>query len=150
MFNQEEQEILKKALIKQRFYYNYYSSLAVILIIFVWWLYFAIPRTAFLINALILSIGIWYFPFRHYCLYKLIKKDLNFGEIVEVNTFLYAKKASKFNRLQPYYFLYTDNGTFEVDKAIFDVFKVQVYLRIRYSNYSRTILSWEFKEPTQV
>lgn len=147
--DEQAYDTLQKALKKQQFYYKHYSSLAVVLIICSWVLYFAVPRFGFLMNAVVLSIGICYYPFRHYRCYTNIKKDLENGILLDIETFLYAKKQSNINRLQAYYYLYTEDETFEVDEALFHTYKTQVHLRIQYAKESKTIVKCEQINPSE-
>ena len=141
--DEQAYDTLQKALIKQQYFYKHYSSLAVVLIIFAWLLYAAVPRFGFLMNAVVLSIGIFYYPFRHYRCYTNIKKDLENGVLLDIDTFLYAKKQSNINRLQAYYYFYTEDETFEVDEALFHSYKTQLHLRIQYAKESKTIIKCE-------
>ena len=115
--------------------------MAVIVIGLSWFLYFALRRSGTLIIAIILSIGLWYYPWRYFQKAKLLRLDIAGKEKITVTTLVYAKKISKINRLQPYYYLYTEEEDFEVDKSLYQSITPPQELTITYTPYSKSILN---------
>lgn len=138
--------LLKKALKKAHYHWIYYRNLALLLLILSWGLYAAIPRFSFAIQAVVLSLGIAYYPLRHYLQFKRIEADIRSGGWEEIETFIYAKKQSNINRLQASYYLYTHEQTFEVEAALFLALKEPTKVRIRYASRSKVILHLERME----
>lgn len=134
---------LKKALKKAHYHWIYYRNLALLLLVLSWGLYAAIPRFSFAVQAVVLSLGIAYYPLRHYLQFKRIEADVSSGDWEEIETFIYAKKQSNVNRLQARYYLYTNEQTFEVEAGLFSAFKESTKVRIRYASRSKVILDLE-------
>ena len=143
MLEKADTVILQNALLRAYGRWVYYRNMALLLLLFSWGLYLAVPRTAFLIQALILTAGIAYYPIRHYLKFKNIKADLAEGSLCQIETFLYAKKKSNINRLQPYYYLYTNDQTFEVEASVYAVLNEQSALKIRYAPRSKVLVAFQ-------
>lgn len=141
MIDNLEQEYLNKLLIQCEQQQRYYLTVAVIVIGLSWFLYFALRRSGTLIIAIILSIGLWYYPWRYFQKAKLLRLDIAGKEKITVTTLVYAKKISKINRLQPYYYLYTEEEDFEVDKSLYQSITPPQELTITYTPYSKSILN---------
>ena len=92
------------------------------------------------ITAGIISILIWYFPLRCYKRLKAISLELYNKQKIEIRTIIYGKSISKINRLEPYYYIYTEEETFEVNKAIFNKLQKETKVHIIYTAVSKTIL----------
>ena len=145
--NDEEIAILKKFLRFNKSRLNYYLSLAVILIMLSWILFLATYITGFLISALIITFGIGYYPLRYYKIVNNLKEDLLSKDKIELVTLIYAKKISRINRLQPYYYIFTDEEDFEVSEAVFNALNEQSRVRIIYAARSKTIFKFEMLPP---
>ena len=143
MLNEQQQSILTQKKQEYQVRLRYYTILAVLLIILVWVLYFEVQRTGTMLIASILSLAIWYYPYRYNKKIKRIDKDLQSGETILLNTSIYAKSSSKINRLETYYYLHTDEEDFEVSKMIYDNFKENTKIRVLYTPVSQTILALE-------
>lgn len=143
MLTTDQQAILNKKKHEYQVRLRYYTVLAVLLIIFVWVLYFELKRTGTMLIAIVLSLAIWYYPYRYNKKIKKIDKDLKNGETILLNTSIYAKSTSKINRLETYYYLHTDEEDFEVSKMIYDNFKENTKIRVLYTPVSQTILALE-------
>jgi hypothetical protein len=141
--NDEEIAILKKFLRFNKSRLNYYLALAVILIMLSWILFLATYITGFLISALIITFGIGYYPMRYYKIVSNLKEDLLSKDKIELVTLIYAKKISRINRLQPYYYIFTDEEDFEVSEAVFNALNEQSRVRIIYAARSKTIFKFE-------
>ena len=145
--NDEEIEILKKFLRFNKSRLNYYLALAVILIILSWILFLATFVPGFLISALIITFGIGYYPLRYYKIVRNLEEDLLSRNKIELVTLIYAKKISRINRLQPYYYIFTDEEDFEVFEAVYNALKEQSRVRIIYAARSKTIFKFEMLPP---
>lgn len=141
MIDNIEQEYLYKLLVQCEHQQKYYLTMAVIVITLSWFLYFALKRPGALIIAIILSVGLWYYPWRYFQRAKLLRLDLTEKGKITTPTVVYAKKISKINRLQPYYYLYTDEEDFEVDKSLYQSISPPQELTITYTPHSKTILN---------
>lgn len=140
MLNQDEQQILEKGIMIQQQQFQYYLVLAVLLLILSWSLYFAMSHSGILITTIIFSIGIWYFPWRYYQQKKALELDLKEGRKIEIYTVVYSTYSRNINRLEPYYYLSTDDENFEVTKLIYDNLKTNDRVKIIYTPQSKTIL----------
>lgn len=143
MLTPDQQTVLHKKKHEYLIRFRYYAVLAVLLIILVWGLYFSLNRTGTLLIASILSVGIWYYPYRFYKKIKRINKDLQIGEPVLLQTSIDGKSESKINRLETYYYLHTPEEDFEVSKMIYDNLKENDQIRVLYTPVSQTILALE-------
>lgn len=135
-----EQEYLNQLLLHCEQQQRYYLTMAVIVIILSWVLYFSLRRSGTLIIAVILTVGLWYYPWRYYQRAKLLRLDLQNKEKLTLTTVVYAKDISKINRLQPYYYLYTDEEDFEVSELLYKSINVPQEVTITYAPHSKTIL----------
>lgn len=140
MITETERAFLQKELLQNQQQLQYYLSLAVILLLLSWGIFFALQRNGSLIIAVILSIGIWYYPWRYYKKVNALKSDLSSGEKLFLTTTVYGKGIRKINRLQPYYYLYTDDEDFEVSKAIYNALDYDQRIKLAYTPTSKTIL----------
>ena len=141
MIDNTEQEYLNKLLVHCEQQQRYYLTMAIILIILSWFLYFALRRSGTLLIAVILSIGLWYYPWRYFQRAKLLRLDLQEQQKTTLHTVIYAKDISKINRLQPYYYCYTDEEDFEISKSLYNSLKPPQNVTITYAPNSKTILT---------
>ncbi|MFK7796694.1 MAG: hypothetical protein AB8E82_04515 [Aureispira sp.] len=140
MINATEQAYLSKLLAESEQQFRYYLTMAAVIIILSWGLYFALRRPGAMIIALILSVGLWYYPWRYFQKAQLLRLDLEEQEKITLTTTIYDKKISKINRLQPYYYCYTDEEDFEVNQALYNSIQVPQQATITYAPNSGTIL----------
>lgn len=140
MLNEIEQQFLQKTLTQQQQQLQYYIVLAIILLLLSWGLFFAIKRNGILIVSILMSVGIWYYPWRYYQKIQGIKKDLENEQKIKVTTSIYSKNISRINRIQPYYYIYTNDDCFEVNKAIYNSLEEHQTVLISYAPVSKTIL----------
>jgi len=140
MLNDTEQNILRKALLHNKGQMSYYLVLAVLLIILSWGLYLTLQRSGALILAIIISCSIWYYPWRYYQKVKAIESDLAKQEKIDISTIVYGKGISKINKIQPYYYIYTEEEDFEVDKHLYNALKEDDKIRVVYAATSKIIL----------
>lgn len=143
MITENERLFLQKTLLQNQQQLQYYLVLAVILILLSWGLWGALRKTSTLIVSLLLSVGIWYYPWRYYQKTKALAKDLQTGEKVTIQTSIHSKSISNINRIQPYYYIYTDDETFEVNKALYQKIDLEQDVQITYASTSKTILGIE-------
>lgn len=141
MLDNSEQEYLSKLLIHCEQQQRYYLTLAVLLILLSWGLYFALRRPGTLLIALILSVGLWYYPWRYYQRAKLLRLDLQEQQKITLTTVVYAKYISKINRLQPYYYWQSEEEDFEVSKVQYNSLTVPQTITITYASHSKTVLT---------
>lgn len=141
MIDNSEQEYLNKLLIQCEQQQRYYLTMAVIIIGLSWFLYFSLRRSGTLIIAIILSVGLWYYPWRYFQKAKNLRLDIAEKGKITLTTLVYAKKISKINRLQPYYYLYTEEEDFEVNKSLYQNITPPQELTITYTPYSKSILN---------
>ena len=146
MLTDFEQGILKKALKRNEGRLRYYLILAVVLIVFSWFLFLAFQRSGALVLAVVVSLAIWYYPWRYYKKIKLIRQDLARGEKLELSTVVYGKHISKINRLEPYYYIYTEEEDFEVDKFVYNNLSEDAKIRVVYAAHSKIILELKVVE----
>ena len=97
--------------------------------------------------ALLLTFGIGYYPLRYYKIVRNLEEDLLSRNKIELVTLIYAKKISRINRLQPYYYIFTDEEDFEVSEAVYNALKEQSRVRIVYAARSKTIFKFEMLPP---
>ena len=143
MLTDFEQGVLEKALKRNEDRLRYYLVLAVLLIIFSWFLFLSLQRSGALVLAVVVSVAMWYYPWRYYQKVKLIRQDLTHSEKLEISTLVYAKSISKINRLEPYYYIYTEEEDFEVDKFVYNNLPEDAKIRVVYAVHSKTILGLE-------
>lgn len=140
MISPTEQAYLSKLLTASEQQLRYYLTMAVVIIIFSWFLYFALRRPGAMIIALILSVGLWYYPWRYFQKAQLLRLDLEEQEKVTITTTIYDKSKSKINRLQPYYYCHTDEEDFEINQALYNSIQIPQNSTITYAPNSGTIL----------
>lgn len=140
MIDDIDQEYLNRLLLHCQQQQRYYLTMAILLIGLSWFLYFALRRSGTLIIAIILSVGLWYYPWRYFQRAKLIRLDLQSKETTTITTVVYTKIISKINRLQPYYYWYTEEEDFEVSKTLYNSIQPPQNVTITYAPYSKTIL----------
>ncbi|MGH1337717.1 MAG: hypothetical protein ACRBFS_16475 [Aureispira sp.] len=141
MIDNTEQEYLSKILLHCEQQQRYYLTMAIILILLSWFFYFALRRPGALVIALILSIGLWYYPWRYFQRAKLLRLDLQEKQKLVLTTVIYAKDISKINRLQPYYYCYTEEEDFEITKSLYHSIEPPHEVTITYTPNSKTILT---------
>lgn len=140
MLNEIEHQFLQKTLTQQQQQFQYYVVLAVILLLLSWGLFFVLKRNGIFVVSILMSIGIWYYPWRYYQKVKKIREDLIKSKKINITTSIYSKKISKINRIQPYYYIYTDDDCFEVNQRIYNHLQENQKVRISYVPISKTIL----------
>ncbi|MCH2022597.1 MAG: hypothetical protein MK207_08985 [Saprospiraceae bacterium] len=143
ILNEADIKILHNSLNFHKNRMNYYWSLGIILVFLSWLLFVILKSLGLLISAALISIAIWYFPLRHYKKIKAINLDLSNNEKTEISTMIYGKSISKINRLEPYYYIYTTEETFEVKKTIFNSLQKEMQVNIIYTAISKTILDFK-------
>lgn len=140
MFSPSETKMLELLLQESQRQVTYYATLAGILTIFAWFSYGATRRNGSLIIAIILSVAIWYYPWRYYSKGKAIKADLEQQQKITCATVIEDKYVSKINRLKPYYYICTDEADFEVEKADYDKLQIGQAIQLSYAEESLIIL----------
>ena len=141
MFDNLEQEYLQAALLESQIQQRYYVTLAGILMILSWIYYGMTRRPGALWLAIFTSIAIWYYPWRYYQRGKAIKRDLEAGIKQTLTTEVYAKQKSRINRIQPYYYLYTEEETFEVKENLYQQINIPQRVYLEYAPESCLILT---------
>lgn len=140
MFDNIEQQLLQNALLETQVQQRYYLTLAGVLMLLSWIYYGMTRRPGALWIAVFTSVAIWYYPWRYYQRVQALQRDLAAGIKAQLTTEVYAKKKSRINRLQPYYYLYTDEVVFEVSEALYQQLEVPQQVYIEYAPESQTIL----------
>ena len=140
MFDNIEQQLLQNALLENQVQQRYYLTLAGVLMLLSWIYYGMTRRPGALWIAVFTSVAIWYYPWRYYQRVQALQRDLAAGIKAQLTTEVYAKKKSRINRLQPYYYLYTDEVIFEVSEALYQQLEVPQQVYIEYAPESQTIL----------
>lgn len=140
MINANEQAYLSKLLAASEQQFRYYLMMAVIIIILSWVFYFTLRRPGAMIVAVILSVGLWYYPWRYFQKAQHLRLDLEEREKITLTTTIYDKSISKINRLQPYYYCHTNEEDFEINKALYNNIQVPQQATITYTPNSCTIL----------
>lgn len=146
MFDNSERALLQNAFLESQVQLRYYLTLAAVVIIFSWVFYGMTRRSGALIIASITTVAIWYYPWRYYQKGLALKRDLQLGTKKSLTTEIYAKKKSRINRIQPYYYLYTDEEVFEVSENLYQQMPIPQTVYLEYAPESATILSLKLIE----
>lgn len=126
--------------------YRYYFSLAILLMFFSWFLCLSVQRPSYWIFAIIVTIAIWYYPWRYHKKVQAIRKDLKDLALKTLETSVYSTSISNINRLEPYYYLHTDDRIdFEIEQELYKILKEGQQIEITYFVHSKIIVALRFK-----